>query len=99
MNFKNAPVHLFVRTCLLLILLHNKEYRSIPFEDNDDRVSDIDLLVIAPVKKNLSGDLSAIILSLFNPAQWSKLAASNRAFYLDIITEGIILYGTRPVVG
>jgi predicted nucleotidyltransferase len=70
----------------------------------DDQASDIDLLVIAPVKKNISGDLSALIgkevnLSLFNPAQWSKHAASNRAFYLDIITEGIILYGTRPVVG
>jgi predicted nucleotidyltransferase len=70
----------------------------------DSRVSDIDLIVIAPVKKDISGELSALIgkevnLSIFSPAQWSKQAASNKAFYLDVITEGIILYGMRPVVG
>jgi len=70
----------------------------------DVKSSDIDLLVIAPVKKDISGALSALIgkevnLSIFTPAQWSKQAVSNRAFYLDVTTEGIILHGTRPVVG
>lgn len=65
--------------------------------------SDVDMLVIAPVKKNISGEIAEIIgkdvnMSFFSPAEWSRQAKTNRAFYLDVITEGIILYGTRPVV-
>lgn len=66
--------------------------------------SDMDMLVIAPAKKAISGEISKIMgkdvnVSVFSPAEWSKQAKANRAFYLDVITEGIILYGTRPVVG
>ncbi|OGP64099.1 MAG: hypothetical protein A3K22_02275 [Deltaproteobacteria bacterium RBG_16_42_7] len=70
----------------------------------ETRDSDVDMLVLAPVKKDISGVISEIIgkdvnVSVFSPAEWSRQAKTNRAFYLDVITEGIILYGTRPVVG
>lgn len=65
--------------------------------------SDMDILIIASGKINISGELSSLLrrdanLSLFSPAEWSRQAKTNRAFYLDVITEGIVLYGTRPVV-
>jgi predicted nucleotidyltransferase len=70
----------------------------------ETRDSDVDMLVLAPVKKDISDVISEIIgkdvnVSVFSPAEWSRQAKTNRAFYLDVITEGIILYGTRPVVG
>lgn len=70
----------------------------------ETRDSDMDMLVIAPAKKDISGEISKIMgkdvnVSFFSPAEWSRQARTNRAFYLDVITEGIILYGTRPVVG
>lgn len=34
----------------------------------------------------------------FSITEWSRQAKENRALYLDVITEGIVLYGTRPVV-
>ncbi len=69
----------------------------------NDKGSDIDILVISPVKKSISTNVSELLgkvvnLSFFSPAQWNKQAKTNRAFYLDVITEGIVLYGTRPVV-
>lgn len=69
----------------------------------NDKNSDIDILVISSVKKSISSDISELFgkdvnLSFFNPAQWSKQAKNNRAFYLDVLTEGIVLYGTMPVV-
>lgn len=65
--------------------------------------SDMDILIIASGKINISGELSSLLrrdvnLSLFSPAEWSRQAKTNRAFYLDVITEGMVLYGTRPVV-
>ncbi|TAN44050.1 MAG: hypothetical protein EPN22_08360 [Nitrospirae bacterium] len=65
--------------------------------------SDVDIIAITPVKKKISSDISVLLgkdvnLSLFSPAEWSRQAKTNRAFYLDVITEGIVLYGTRPVI-
>jgi hypothetical protein len=37
-------------------------------------------------------------LIIFTPSQWREQAKKNRAFYLDVVTEGIVLFGTRPVV-
>ncbi len=70
----------------------------------NDKKSDIDIMVITPVKKEMAEELSALLskevnLSLFSPAEWGRQAKSNRAFYLDVITEGIVLYGARPVIG
>ena len=69
----------------------------------DTKDSDVDILVIAPAKKDLSQDISSLLkkdvnVSVFSPADWGRQAKANRAFYLDIITEGIVLYGTRPVI-
>lgn len=69
----------------------------------DDKKSDIDVMVISPAKKDLLPELDKLLgkevnLSVFSPAEWSRQAKSNKAFYLDVITEGIVLYGTRPVV-
>lgn len=65
--------------------------------------SDMDILIITSVKRNISGELTSLLrrdanLSLFSPSEWSRQAKTNRAFYLDVITEGVVLYGTRPVV-
>lgn len=69
----------------------------------DARDSDVDIVVISPAKKDISSNVSELLgkdvnISLFSPAEWSKHAKTNRAFYLDVITEGIILFGIRPVV-
>lgn len=69
----------------------------------DDKKSDIDIMVISPAKKDLLPELDKLLgkevnLSVFSAAEWSRQAKANRAFYLDVITEGIVLYGTRPVV-
>ena len=69
----------------------------------NDRESDVDILIISTAKKNISASVSELIgkevnLSIFSPAEWTKQARTNKAFYLDVITEGIVLYGTRPVV-
>ncbi len=69
----------------------------------NDRHSDLDLLIISTAKevetcdieKKLGIDVNIMNISRSN---WTKQAKNNRAFYLDIITEGIVLYGTRPVV-
>jgi predicted nucleotidyltransferase len=69
----------------------------------NDKYSDLDILVISTLKKlniDISGmkiDVELNILN-FTREKWSRHAKSNRAFYLDVITEGVVLYGTRPVV-
>jgi predicted nucleotidyltransferase len=67
----------------------------------DDKTSDIDLLSISPVKAEvtlsqyLGRDTSLVI---FSPSEWKEQSQKNKAFYIDVITEGIVLLGTRPVV-
>ncbi len=69
----------------------------------NDRHSDIDLLIISSAKEVRTSDLRKklgidVNIMNFSKTGWTKQAKSNRAYYLDIITEGIVLYGTRPVV-
>ena len=69
----------------------------------NDRHSDLDLLIICTTKKidpykiekRLGIEVNIIN---FTSTQWTKQAKTNRAFYLDVITEGIVLYGMRPVI-
>lgn len=77
-------------------------YGSFAKGENDEK-SDIDLLAIAlsPKKKDL--ELTEYLgretsLTVFSPSEWKAQAKKNRAFYLEVITEGIVLLGTRPVV-
>ncbi len=76
-------------------------YGSLAKGENDGK-SDIDLLAIAPQKNKETG-LSQYLgretsLVVFSPSEWVEQAKKNRAFYIDVITEGIVLSGTRPVV-
>jgi predicted nucleotidyltransferase len=69
----------------------------------NDNESDIDILVISLSKNTPTAELTKLLkrdvnLISFTPAQWSQQAKTNRAFYLDVIVEGIVIYGTKPVV-
>jgi len=69
----------------------------------NDKHSDLDLLLISSAKRADAFEISEklnieVNIINFTSSQWTKQAKTNRAFYLDIITEGIVLYGTRPVV-
>jgi uncharacterized protein len=70
--------------------------------DNDEE-SDIDILVVSLAKEKPTVTLTQLLkrdvnLISFTPAEWSQQAKTNKAFYLDVILDGIVLYGTRPVV-
>ena len=69
----------------------------------NDSESDVDILTISLSKNTPNAELSKLLkrdvnLINFTPAQWSKQAKTNKAFYLDVILDGITLYGTKPVV-
>jgi predicted nucleotidyltransferase len=69
----------------------------------NDESSDIDIVTISLSKDKPSAELAKLLerdvnLLNFTPAQWSDQSKKNRAFYLDVILDGIPLYGTIPVV-
>lgn len=77
-------------------------YGSFAKGENDE-TSDIDLLAISPSAEKLDMRLSELLgketsLIVFTPSEWKEQAEKNKAFYIDVITEGIVLFGTRPVV-
>lgn len=68
--------------------------------DND---SDVDILIISLSKNTPTAEVAKLLkrdvnLINFTPAQWSQQAKTNKAFYLDVILDGIVLYGTKPVM-
>jgi len=68
----------------------------------NDEESDVDILTISLEKNEPTVELAKLLerdvnLVNFTPAQWSNQAKKNRAFYLDVILDGIVLYGTKPV--
>lgn len=76
-------------------------YGSYAKGENDDQ-SDIDFLVISLSKHSPTVELSTLLkhdvnLFSFTPAEWSQQAKNNKAFYLEVILDGIVLYGTKPV--
>ena len=73
-------------------------------EGKDDLSSDVDLLTILPkqkwkpeseLKEKLGRDVSVIQMSI---PEWTQEAKRNRGLYIDIITNGIVLFGLMPVV-
>jgi predicted nucleotidyltransferase len=69
----------------------------------NDSESDVDILVISLSKNKPTAELTRLLkrdvnLISFTPGQWSQQSKTNKAFYLDIILDGIVLYGTKPVV-
>ena len=70
--------------------------------ENDEN-SDIDIVIISQSKDKPTAELTNLLnkdvnLLNFTPAQWSNQSKKNRAFYLDVIIDGVLLYGTKPVV-
>ncbi|MFH1505878.1 MAG: nucleotidyltransferase domain-containing protein [archaeon] len=66
----------------------------------DDENSDIDILIIGK-KKYL--DLSKfqerhITTHIFSWSEWNKTAKNNTAFYYEVTTYGIPLYGELPII-
>lgn len=77
-------------------------YGSFAAGENDTH-SDLDLLVISTAKTLRDGEIGRklgveVNIMNFTGTQWFSQAKTNRAFYLDVITEGIVLYGERPVM-
>lgn len=77
-------------------------YGSYAKGENDEK-SDLDLLAISAIKKDISFELSKKLgvdtsILNFTPVEWNDEAKKNRALYLDIISEGIVLLGTRPII-
>ena len=78
-------------------------YGSYANGENDED-SNIELLTISHTRKNLAPQIKKLLkkevfhlnLSL---AQWIKIERENRELYLDIITNGIVLYGKKPIAG
>ena len=69
----------------------------------NDESSDIDIVTISLSKDKPTAELAKLLgrdvnLLNFTPAQWSNQSKKNRAFYLDVIVDGISLHGTKPVV-
>jgi len=69
----------------------------------NDKYSDLDILVISTSKKlNIEIPPKKLKVEInilnFTGEKWARHARNNRAFYLDVITEGIVLHGTRPVM-
>ncbi|HEC88686.1 MAG TPA: nucleotidyltransferase domain-containing protein [Thermoplasmata archaeon] len=69
----------------------------------DDEKSDLDLLIIGQRKKvdlsefeeKIGREIKAIIMKW---SEWREYAKENKAFYREIITNGIVLYGNIPVI-
>lgn len=69
----------------------------------NDEDSDVDILTISLSKDKPTAELAKLLqrdvnLVNFTPAQWSNQSTTNKAFYIDIIIDGIVLYGTKPVI-
>ncbi|MEK6908865.1 MAG: nucleotidyltransferase domain-containing protein [Nanoarchaeota archaeon] len=69
----------------------------------DDPKSDLDILIVSVNKKmdfrkfeeKIGKEIQAYI---FTWAEWKKQALNNKAFYQDVIKDGIALIGDKPLV-
>jgi predicted nucleotidyltransferase len=69
----------------------------------DDENSDVDVLVIGKEKRislrefeeKFGRDINLHVLSW---SEWNKKARDDKPFYLEILTNGIPLYGEKPVI-
>jgi predicted nucleotidyltransferase len=69
----------------------------------DDAGSGYDFLVIASRCDVRASELSErlgreVSLQVYDATGWKKTSKQNRAFYLDIISNSIALYGETPVI-
>lgn len=70
----------------------------------DDKESDIDILVIGQKPKRINvSDFEKrlgrkVELTFLRWSEWRKTIQEDRAFYLEVITNGIVFYGNMPVI-
>ena len=69
----------------------------------DDPESDYDFLVVASKCGMKARELSEklgreVSLQVYDAAGWKRASKQNRAFYLDVISSSIPLYGEKPVI-
>jgi len=69
----------------------------------DDPESDYDFLVIASKCSVEASELSERLgreatLRVYDAAGWKQVSRQNRAFYLDVISNSIVLHGEKPVI-
>lgn len=70
----------------------------------DDRKSDVDFVVIGQRPRRIEvSDFEVklgrkVELTFLRWSEWRKKAHEDRAFYLEVITNGIVFYGNLPVV-
>ncbi|MDI6884672.1 MAG: helix-turn-helix domain-containing protein [Hadesarchaea archaeon] len=69
----------------------------------DDPGSDYDFLVIASKCAVKPSELSEKLgreatLQVYDAAGWKRVSKQNRAFYLDVISSSVSLYGEKPVI-
>lgn len=69
----------------------------------DDRESDYDFLVVASKCDVSARELSEKLgretsLQVYDMAGWKHVSKENRAFYLDVISNSIPIYGEKPVI-
>ncbi len=70
----------------------------------DDAKSDIDVIIIADTRKTGAAFEKAEIggrdlnVSVYTPLEWRRKAHAAKAFYDNVIIDGIALYGGKPVV-
>ena len=80
------------------ILLYGSAARG-----EDDRKSDYDLLVISAGCRARAIEISEMLgkessLQSYAISEWKEISKKNRAFYIEVITSSIALYGHRPVI-
>lgn len=69
----------------------------------DDRNSDVDFICISPDKNLKFYEFEKKIgrqiqFHVFTRAEWKKQASTNKAFYEEVIKDGLALIGDKPVV-
>jgi predicted nucleotidyltransferase len=83
---------------LSCILLYGSAARG-----EDGPKSDYDLLAIAAECDATAMEMGEKLgkestLQAYSISQWKEVSKKNRAFYIEVISSGIMLYGDKPVV-
>lgn len=69
----------------------------------DTKKSDVDIFIIGKQKYLDLGEIERkiekeVTLHIFSWSEWNKKAKEDKAFYFEIISQGIALYGELPIV-
>lgn len=72
-------------------------------QGRDDKKSDVDILIIGKEKYINLGEFKEkinkeVTLHIFSWSEWNKKAKQDKAFYFEIISHSIPLYGELPLV-